>query len=75
LRWRFRRRLDCLISIGGDDTLNEVAAAADLEVPLLPVPAGFGNVLARHLGHRATIASIVDLLEEGASLGMRRRRR
>jgi diacylglycerol kinase (ATP) len=58
--------LGCLIGVGGDHTLNEMAAAAaELQVPLLPVPAGFGNILARNLGYEATMASVLDLLETG----------
>ena len=55
-----------LIAIGGDYTLNEMAAAAmELDVPLLPVPAGFGNILARHLGYHASIPGVLELLEHG----------
>ena len=55
-----------LIAIGGDYTLNEMAAVAmELHVPLLPVPAGFGNILARNLGYHATISGVLELLERG----------
>jgi diacylglycerol kinase family enzyme len=55
-----------LIAIGGDYTLNEMAAVAmELHVPLLPVPAGFGNIFARNLGYHATIPDVLQLLEHG----------
>jgi diacylglycerol kinase family enzyme len=63
---RVGRDLHGVICVGGDYTLNQVAAvAAELEVPLLPVPAGFGNILARNLGYGATPSSVVALLEHG----------
>ncbi len=61
------RALRCLIAIGGDVTISEMAAVAmELQVPLLPVPAGFGNVFAKTFGYRATIPSVLELLERGA---------
>jgi hypothetical protein len=55
-----------LIAIGGDYTLNEMAAVAmEMQVPLLPVPAGFGNIFARNLGYHATIPDVLKLLEHG----------
>jgi diacylglycerol kinase family enzyme len=63
---RTARALRCLIAIGGDDTISEMAAVAmELQVPLLPVPAGFGNIVARTFGYRATVPSVLELLERG----------
>lgn len=63
---RARRTLWSLIAVGGDYTLNQMAAVAmELRVPLLPVPAGFGNILARNLGYRASIPAVLELLEQG----------
>src|SRR5712671_6611108 len=46
-----RRRVQLVISWGGDGTLNEIASAlAFEEVPLGLVPAGSGNGFARELG-------------------------
>jgi diacylglycerol kinase (ATP) len=64
--FRNGRGLHCLVVVGGDVTLSEVAGAAmELQVPLLPVPAGSGNTFARSLGYQATIPSAVELLERG----------
>jgi diacylglycerol kinase (ATP) len=63
---RTGRSLHCLIVVGGDATISETAAVAmELQVPLLPVPAGFGNIFARNLGYRATVPSVLELLERG----------
>lgn len=63
---RSGRDLECLIGIGGDATLSATAAVAmELQVPLLPVPAGFGNIFAQNLGYRAGLPSVLELLEQG----------
>jgi diacylglycerol kinase (ATP) len=63
---RTGRDLECLIGIGGDATLSATAAVAlELQVPLLPVPAGFGNIFAQNFGYRATLHSVLELLEGG----------
>lgn len=64
--FRTGRGAHCLVVVGGDATLGEVAGAAmELQVPLLPVPAGSGNAFARSLGYQATIPSALELLERG----------
>ena len=63
---RTGRNLRCLIAIGGDYTISEMGGVAmELQVPLLPVPAGFGNVIAKNFGYRATVPSVLELLERG----------
>lgn len=47
---------DCLASVGGDGTFSQVAAAvveSGLDVPVVLVPGGTGNVMARALGVRS----------------------
>jgi diacylglycerol kinase (ATP) len=69
--FRNARDLRCLIAVGGDHTISETAAVAmELQVPLLPVPAGFGNMIARSLGHRATIPFVRTVLEHGVVQGI-----
>ena len=56
----------CLVGIGGDETLSELARVAhDARVPLLPVPAGFGNIFAATFGWRATVAAVLETVERG----------
>lgn len=60
------RSLTCLIGIGGDHTLSELGrVACEACVPLLPVPAGFGNIFAAELGWRATVPAVIETLECG----------
>lgn len=59
-------RTDYLVSLGGDDTLDDLTyAALRHQVPLIAVPMGFGNACARHFGHHAAVPAILDLLERG----------
>ena len=56
----------CLIGIGGDHTLSELARVAhEARVPLLAVPAGFGNIFAKTFGLRPTVAAVTQTLEHG----------
>jgi diacylglycerol kinase (ATP) len=60
------RDVACLIGIGGDHTLSELShVARDARVPLLPVPAGFGNIFAAELGWRASVPAVIETLERG----------
>ena len=61
-----RKDFGTLVCIGGDRTLDELAPVAlERDAVLLPVPAGFGNVFARALGHRADVDSVLATLERG----------
>jgi diacylglycerol kinase (ATP) len=63
---RDARNLACLIGVGGDHTLSELARVAhEARVPLLPVPAGFGNIFAGAFGLRPTVAAVTETLERG----------
>jgi len=67
-RWtqRAAAQPDCLVAVSGDDTLSELAPALIRhQIPLLPVPTGFGNVFTREFGHRADPAQVVHLVEHG----------
>lgn len=68
LRWAqdCRRPPDYLISLAGDDTLDDLAEAAIRHrIPIVSTPLGFGNVCPQAFGHRAEIPAILDLLEAG----------
>ena len=55
-----------LVCVGGDATQSAAAeAAARLDVPLVPVPSGFGNVFARSFGYLDGHDSVADLIERG----------
>jgi diacylglycerol kinase (ATP) len=61
-----RRPPDYLISLAGDDTLNDLAEAVIRHrIPIISPPLGFGNVCAQAFGHRAEVSAILDLLEAG----------
>ncbi len=57
---------DAVISAGGDGTLREVVAGLlGKSVPLLVLPSGTENVLARHFGYRRNVAAVIRTLYEG----------
>jgi len=61
-----RRPPDYLISLAGDDTLNDLAGAVIRHrIPIISPPLGFGNVCSQAFGHRAEVSAILDLLEAG----------
>ncbi|MFQ5899162.1 MAG: diacylglycerol/lipid kinase family protein [Candidatus Methylomirabilia bacterium] len=63
---RCRGDFGYLFCVGGDETLSEVAPLAlRRDVPLVPVPVGFGNMFARTFGYRSRIPSLLNLLEHG----------
>jgi len=67
-RWakECRQPPDYLISLAGDDTLDDLAEAVIRHrIPIIAPPVGFGNVCAQAFGHRAEISAILDLLEAG----------
>ena len=54
------------ISIGGDGTLRQVAslllATGETQPPLLPLPMGTANLMAKHLGLHGGIDAVVDTI-------------
>jgi diacylglycerol kinase (ATP) len=61
-----RPESSALVCVGGDATLSAAAIAAiRCEVPLVPVPNGFGNIFARVFGHPDRAEAVVRLLGEG----------
>lgn len=62
-----RARCELLIVCGGDGTVNEVAGGmAGSDVPLLVIPGGTSNVLARELDLPRDLIACVALLRKGA---------
>jgi len=73
-------RCDVLVACGGDGTVNEVVGGiAGSEVPLLVIPGGTSNVLAREIGLPRDLLACAALLRKGAirrvSLGLASDRR
>ena len=61
-----REKFECVVVVGGDGTLNEVASAViNTPVTLGLVPSGSGNGLARHLGIPRDPARAFELLGSG----------
>jgi YegS/Rv2252/BmrU family lipid kinase len=58
---------DRIVVVGGDGTFNEVlnGIPGDIEVPLLQLPTGNANLLARDLSLQRTVAGAAHLLEHG----------
>jgi diacylglycerol kinase (ATP) len=58
--------LSLIVCVGGDGTLDTVAAAAvTRSAPLLAVGSGFGNLFARALGQPTRVERAVALIERG----------
>ena len=58
--------LSLLVCVGGDGTLDTVAAAAAARsAPLLAVGSGFGNLFARALGQPTRVGRALALIERG----------
>ena len=56
-----------LVACGGDGTLNEVVSGmAGSDVPLLVIPGGTSNVLAREIGLPRDLPACAALLRRGA---------
>jgi diacylglycerol kinase (ATP) len=60
-------RCDVLVACGGDGTVNEVVGGlAGSDVPLLVIPGGTSNVLAREIGLSRDLLAGAGLLHKGA---------
>jgi diacylglycerol kinase family enzyme len=63
--WR-AGQLRALLTVGGDGTLRIAAQRLPAGVPLLPVPMGNENLVARWLNQRANPEAVVETLADGA---------
>ncbi|MCX7703679.1 MAG: diacylglycerol kinase family lipid kinase [Planctomycetota bacterium] len=55
--------------LGGDGTLNEVInGVSEKKIPVLPVPLGLSNVLAKEIGASTDSSSVVETLKTGSSV-------
>ena len=62
-----QHELPVVIAAGGDGTLALVADNVPSAIPILPMPLGTENLLARHFGHSADPAKVIQTIHEGTS--------
>lgn len=56
-----------IIPAGGDGTISLAASCVGPEIPIVPMPLGTENLLARQFGHRAAAESVFQTIRCGAS--------
>lgn len=54
-----------VVSAGGDGTLSLIASHTDSDTPLLPMPMGTENLLARHFGQTNDAESVMQTIRAG----------
>lgn len=54
-----------VVAAGGDGTLALAAQSVGADVPIVPMPLGTENLLARHFGHRADADAVLGTLRHG----------
>ena len=59
-----------VIAVGGDGTASCVRRHVPLQTPILPVPMGTENLLARYLGQSSQSTEIAETLEHGVVIGL-----
>jgi len=59
-----------VIAVGGDGTASCVRRHVPLAIPILPLPMGTENLLARYLGQSVQRAAIIETLERGAVIDL-----
>ena len=63
--------VDLVAAVGGDGSMNEVASAlVNTNIPLIIIPTGSGNGLARHLGIPLDFRRAVGLIADGRDIKM-----
>ena len=55
-----------VVAAGGDGTLSLVADSVPPTVPIVPMPMGTENLLARYFGHRTNSDAVVAAIQHGA---------
>lgn len=59
------RGLRAVLAVGGDGTASSVRNRVPLDVPIVPVPLGTENLLARYVGQAATGLAVRETLDRG----------
>lgn len=63
-----RGRPPCVVAAGGDGTLNLMASVLSAEVPIMPLPLGTENLVARHYGVSSAPLAAAETILRGRSL-------
>ena len=59
--------LPVIVAAGGDGTLSLIADNVPSAIPIVPMPLGTENLLARHFGHKVDAAAVADTIQHGSS--------
>ncbi|MEK6644948.1 MAG: diacylglycerol kinase family protein [Planctomycetota bacterium] len=59
-----------LVVVGGDGTVREVATSVQAGVPIVILPRGTENLVAKYLGMATTVECVSRLLKEGVPIGI-----
>ena len=63
-----RARRPIVIAAGGDGTISLVASLCDSQTPILPMPLGTENLLAKHFGHHNDADSVLTTIQNGKAV-------
>jgi diacylglycerol kinase (ATP) len=64
------RPIRAVLALGGDGTAACVRRHVPLQIPLLPVPMGTENLLAKYLGQSAESSDVIETLQNGVEIGL-----
>lgn len=67
-RLRVERRLRAVVAVGGDGTLGLALNQTPPDTPLVVLPAGTENLLAKYLGFRARPEEIAEVVADGVQI-------
>ncbi|MFK8112547.1 MAG: diacylglycerol kinase family protein [Rubripirellula sp.] len=59
-----------VVAAGGDGTISLAASIATSEVPIVPMPLGTENLLAKEFGHSAEAEAVIMTIRHGSSFQM-----
>ncbi len=59
-----------VVAAGGDGTLALIAGSIDRNVPIVPMPMGTENLLARYFGHRADAKDVEETIRHGRTMSL-----
>ena len=62
------KQLHCVVGAGGDGTMTELANRTAAGIPLIPLPLGTENLLAKYLGIRADADQLAEIIARGRTV-------